>query len=346
MMMNALSASLAETGHDSRPEPGGSFSAEGKSTGTPERPLSIRVEPDVDFEETAKLAAAGFGAPAGSFKPNKLRWLYQDAFSKGSTVLSVYDRDTKVGQVVLIHQSVRLGGRLESAIALVDLFILKEFRSRQVMADLYGEVERFCKETSVRLILAVPNGNGARVNVRYLGLADFMKLDIRAGFCRPWRGRGVAISANLSEYGQSSALALFSRFLPSETAGLFWTPQSLWGRFQDTDGQFGVHASENLLLISSPRTSRGIAHTLFCAFFLKPGATVRRRDVAEVARAACALHRRPLFIYAGKNRDVPLPGLSIPERLRPSAMMVQIRDFQAAEQPSFDRFELLDFDFA
>lgn len=309
--------------------------------------LVVRQEHDISYEETATLAAAGFGMPPGSFDPVRLRWLYERAFSNGTTVLSLYAGDRKVGQVALLHQSVNIDGRLETAIALVDLFILKEFRSRDAMADLYGEVERFCRDTGVRFIIAVPNAKGAKVNVRYLRLADFLRLDIRAGFCRPWRGRRVGVSASLGKLGRPASLDLFAKFLPSEVSGLFWTPESLWERLQNSDASYGIHTTEDLLLISSPRTTRHVPHTLVCALMPRPGAHVGRQDVSSLARAACALHRRPLFVYAGVNRDVPLPGVTLPERLRPSAMMVQARDFAPGAAPvRFDRFELLDFDFA
>lgn len=309
--------------------------------------LVVRQEHDISYDATATMAAEGFGVAAGSFDPARLRWLYERAFSNGTTVLSLYAEDRKVGQVALLHQSVCVDGQLETAIALVDLFILKDFRSREAMADLYGEVERFCRDTPIRFILAVPNPKGAKVNIRYLRLADFLRLEIRGGVCRPWRGRGVAVSTSLERLGSSKALDLFGRFLPSEASGLFWTPETLWERLQNRAATYAVHATDSLMLISSPRTSRRLPHVLLCAMLPKPGTSVAAQDVRRLARAACAVHRRPIFVYAGINHDVPLPGVVLPDRFRPSPMVVQMRDFSGSEKPvHFSRFELLDFDFA
>jgi hypothetical protein len=42
-----------------------------------------------------------------------------------------------------------------------------------------------------------------------------------------------------------------------------------------------------------------------------------------------------------------LPGLRLPDRIRPSPMLLQLRDFKPGAKPvELDRFQLLDFDFA
>ena len=186
--------------------------------------LLIRHEPELDFEETAQLAAEGFGKPAGSFSAEKLRWLYDRAFSHGTTVLSAYAGDRKVGQVALVHQRVRVGGAPEQAIQLVDLFILKAFRSRAAIAGLYGEVERFCQANGVRFIVGVPNASGARVNIRYLTMTPFLRLDIRAGLGLPIGRRRGIVSADLERIGRDEAAALFARVLPISGNGVEWTP--------------------------------------------------------------------------------------------------------------------------
>ncbi len=88
-------------------------------------------------------------------------------------------------------------------------------------------------------------------------------------------------------------------------------------------------------------------HALICALLPRPGATVRRRDVAAATAAACRTQRRPLFVYAGLNDAVPLPGLLLPARLRPSPMVLQMRDLARGALPvRMQRFEAIDFDFA
>ncbi len=87
---------------------------------------------------------------------------------------------------------------------------------------------------------------------------------------------------------------------------------------------------------------------LAVAFLRATGTTPSKADVRAVTRAACALWKRPLFIYAGLNRTLPAtPGIRLPKRARPSPMLLQMRDFAPErEQLDFDRFQLIDFDFA
>lgn len=310
--------------------------------------LRVLEEPDVDFDETARLAAEGFGKPPGSFSAEKMRWLYSRAFSHGTTVLALRDEsDRKVGQIALVHQAIRLGAGKARAVALVDLFILKAFRSREAIGALYGEVERFCETQGIRFILGVPNESGARVNIRYLKMSPFLTFDLRAGVANPFNLRRNLVSADAARMGREELMALFSRFLPAAGDGLDWTPAGLCARLSDGSTRFGVHATETLLLISSPRVTRRVPHVLLCGFLARPGATVRPRDVGALVSAACALHRRPVYVYAGVNRAVPMPGWPLPARLRPSPLVLQIRDFAKDEGPaSFDRFDTLDFDFA
>ena len=68
---------------------------------------------------------------------------------------------------------------------------------------------------------------------------------------------------------------------------------------------------------------------------------------AELVRAACRFWHKPLFVYAGTNSRLPmLPGIALPAKLR-RPILVQLRDTTAdAPDVSFDRFQLIDFDFA
>jgi hypothetical protein len=65
-------------------------------------------------------------------------------------------------------------------------------------------------------------------------------------------------------------------------------------------------------------------------------------------RASCHLWKRPLFVYVGFNNAIAaIPGFSLPPWLRPSPMLLQLRDFQPEKpEPHLDRYQSLDFDFA
>jgi hypothetical protein len=249
--------------------------------------------------------------------------------------------------VVLVHQQLKIGAESTDVLALFDLFITKEYRSREAIASLYGAVETFCKAEGFRFIIGVPNESGARVNIRYLHLGPVRRLSIRVGLAIPRRSRAVIISQPFTTIRRAEAVTLFQKYLPPAGIGLQWTAESLWSRLSGGFAPYGVHATENVMLVSSIRNTRGLPHTLICGFFRKEAVSVSRTDVASITAAACLLHRRPLYLYAGCNDGVRVTGVEVPDAVRPSPLTVQWRDFAQPSIPlGLQRFELLDFDLA
>ncbi len=313
------------------------------------RPVDVEVRQEThrDYHATAALADAGFEFAPGHFRPEILRWLYETAFADGTTVLALWCGGRKVGQVALVHQSIVAAGRSEPAIALVDLFILKAHRSLASIAALYGAVQKSCKRDGIRFILAMPNGKAAGVNMRFLKLAEVARLDIRvgvAGLPRPWHR---VTSQNVADLDAERGCEILDGYCGGQGDGLLWTGARLWARLQKPGARYAIHAGRDGLLVSTPRTQGRMPHTMLCGFFVRPGKRLARGAVAALVSAACRHHRRPLFVYAGLNEAVPLPGVSLPERLRPSPMVLQLRDLAPeGTRLALSRFETLDFDFA
>jgi len=169
------------------------------------------------------------------------------------------------------------------------------------------------------------------------------------GVCLPRRSPQDLVSFRLDQTTRDRALSLFASFTGmSEENGLVWDAARLVERLDGVERQYGLHVLDDLLLISSPRMSRGISYTLLCGFLTRPGARVAPQSVRGVVRDACRLWRRPLFAYAGVNNKLPaLPGIVLPSSIRPSPLLLQLRDFKPHRKPlRLDRFQLLDFDFA
>ena len=143
------------------------------------------------------------------------------------------------------------------------------------------------------------------------------------------------------------AIGLLSAFVtPASENGLHWDAETLFDRMNDPTRDYAVHATADLLLISSSRTTRGIRHALLCGFFARPDAVVTSGAVRNLVRAACRFWKHPVFVYAGVNNRLPgLPGVALPARFRPP-ILVQIRDFDT-DRPELRlvRFQLIDSDF-
>jgi hypothetical protein len=310
--------------------------------------ITVSEESAVDFESTARIATEAFGSKDVVFSPPRMKWLYERGFGQGSAVVGAFDDGRKVGQIVLLHQKVCLDGEPVIATQLIDLFILQAYRSPTLVRRLYKEVERLCEAKNIRVVITLPNENSALLNARFLKLRPFLSVPARVGISlgRPSRAR-LKFSALVKAMPGDEAIERLSGFVtPVTENGPHWDAATLFDRISDPTCEYAIHATENLMLVSSSRKTRGISHALLCGFFARAGATVASGDIRTLIRAACHLWRHHVFVYAGLNKSLPhLPGLALPERLRPP-ILVQLRDSASTETgPRFDRFQLTDSDF-
>lgn len=309
--------------------------------------ITVSEENEVDFESTARIATEAFGSKEVVFSPVRMKWLYERGFGQGSAVVAAFDDGKKIGQIVLLHQKVYLDGAPVIATQLIDLFILKAYRSPVLVRRLYKEVERLCEAQNIRIILGLPNPISAPLNARLMGLQPFLLLPVRAGVSLGWvRSPRLQFSGPVKAFSKDEAIERLSGFVtPPGENGLHWDAATLFERISDPVYDYAVHATPDLLLISSPRKTRGISHTLLCGFLARPGATVAPGDIGTLVRAACRLWKHRLFVYAGLNKSLPhLPGFALAQRLRPP-ILVQLRDCATEAAPRFDRLQLTDSDF-
>lgn len=309
--------------------------------------ITVSEESAVDFESTAQIATEAFGLKHVKFSPQRMRWLYERGFGEGAAVVAAFDGDKKVGQIVLLHQKVHLDGAPVVATQLIDLFILQAYRSPVLVRRIYKEAERICEAKKVRVILGLPNPISAPLNARFMKVHPFLLLPTRIGVSLGWpRREHLRFSARIRTMPREQAIERLSAFAtPPGENGLSWDAATLCDRVSDPTCEYAVHATDNLLLVSSSRKTRGVSHALLCGFFARPGAEVTSSDVRTLIRTACHLWKHPVFVYAGINKRLPyLPGFALPERLRPP-ILVQFRDCDSDTDPTFDRFQLTDSDY-
>ena len=310
--------------------------------------ISVSEEGAVDFESTARIATEAFGSKDVVFSPPRMQWLYERGFGLGSAVVAAFDDGKKVGQIVMLHQNIYLDGAPVVATQLIDLFILKAYRSPTLVRSLYKEVDRLCEAKNIRIIVTLPNAISAPLNARLLKLRPFLSLPVRAGISLGWPSRAcLKFSGQLKDVSRDEAIERLSGFAtPPTENGPRWDAVTLFDRISDPTCAYAIHATENLLLVSSSRKTRGISHALLCGFLARPGASVTSGDIRTLIRAACHVWKHRVFVYAGLNRSLPsLPGFAVPERLR-QPILIQLRDAASPDaDPRFDRFQLIDSDF-
>jgi Acetyltransferase (GNAT) family len=310
--------------------------------------VTVLEEQTVDYELTARIATEAFAAENVHFSPDRIKWLYERSFGRGTTVLAAVDDGRKIGQIAMVGQTVCINGELAPAIQLVDLFILQAYRSAQLVRKLYQEVEQICAARGIRYLLALPNDKSVLLNARYLKLAPVLSMPIRAGLSLLWPAAKRVHSGLLKAMTRQDAIGLLSAFAcPATENGLCWNAESLLDRLNDPTRDYAVHVTDRLLLISAVRKTAGIPYVALCAFFARPQAEATETDVRQLVRAACRFWRKPLFVYSGTNSRLRrLPGIALPARLR-RPILVQLRDTsREAHDVRFDRFQLIDSDFA
>lgn len=310
--------------------------------------LTVACEQTIDYTATAELMTKAF-ALSEAVPPARLRWLYEKSFSSGTTVIALRDGDHKVGQIAMLRQALMMNGVRETAAQLVDLFIVPGHRGKAALRLLYDEVERQFIQQDIRFAIGMPNAKALGVNAYFFKLQPYRVLPFSVGVCIRAPGSREGTSLRFDVVDRDRILPLLAEFRTADRDdGLIWNEAILFDRLSRPDHHYGLHVVGNLLLISSRRRSRGIAHTLLCGFFVRPGGRASQGEMDEAVRAACRMWGYPVFVYVGTNDRLPAaPGIVLPERLRPSPMLVQLRDFRPERAPfRFDRYELIDFDYA
>lgn len=305
-------------------------------------------EPDIDYVATAQMMTLAF-AIAEPTPPERLEWLYNRSFSSGTTVIALRDGQRKVGQIAMVRQTLQLNGERETAAQLVDLFIIPGYRGKQSLRLLYDEVGREFVEQKIRFAIGMPNAKALGVNAHFFQLQPYLTLPFSVGTSLSRRASSGGLSFQFDPLDRNHLLPLLAEFGTTDTDnGLVWDEIRLFDRLSRPAKKYGIHVFGNLLLISSPRRSRGIDHTLLCGFLVRSGHRASRAERDSAVRAACLMWGHRLFVYVGINDKLPgLPGMVLPQQIRPSPMLVQLRDFRPDKAAlRLDRYELIDFDYA
>ncbi len=306
-------------------------------------------EDDIDFDATAALGTLAFEKPTVVLTGDHLRWFYEKSYSQGATVIGLTDDGVKVGQIAMVKQLVMIDGKPEEAAQLVDLFIEKSHRGKRALSLLYEEVGKQFDAQKIRFAFGMPNAKAVRVNEHFFQLKPCLALKVRIGVAMPFTTGRLQHSITVDDAKRALIMALADRYkTPDDENGLKWDGARLFNRLSARKFQYGIHATENLLLISSPRQTRGVKYTLLCGFLRNASGGVLRSDITAVVSAACSMWGRYVFIYAGHYKALPsLPGLPFPKRTHRSPMLLQVRDFFPDRSKfDIDRFQLIDFDFA
>ena len=311
--------------------------------------LTVIVDTQINYVNTAKLANKSFGQGSDYFSESYLKWKYEIAFGGRTSVVAVMYEGQKIGQAAILWHGINFGSNLHGCAQLVDLFVVPEYRSISVVRQIYGKLNELLNEQSDHVVITTPNPKSALLNTRFLKLKIGEELDTRIGLAMPSQIKRTVQSLWVKTNQRCESVDFMQGIVGAgKIFEVSWTPESMADRLSDNRYQYAIHKCGPLLAITSSRTFKGIPLILICGLFTRDSSACRRSHLHEILSAAAILHRRLLYLYVGINRTIPnLPGISLPTRLRPSQMLLQVREGATEqEQIRFSRFEAIDFDFA
>lgn len=311
--------------------------------------IIVLVETTTNYQKTAMLANNSFESRAKHFSEHNLKWMYEVAFGGQTSVVAATYEGQKIGQAVILWHDLKLNGKKRGCAQLVDLFVVPEYRSFSVVRKIYRKLNELLGEQSDRFVLTTPNPKSARLNARFLKLRPGGMLDIRLGLTIPSPTNRTTQSLWVESEHKSRVIKFMQGYMSTKNSvEVCWTPKSLADRLSNANSQYAIHKNGPLLAITTSRVFKGMPLILICGTFVIDTESLSKSHLRKILSAAAVLHRRPLFLYVGINHLIPaMPGISLPNILRPSQMSLQIREGTTAQdQISFDRFEAIDFDFA
>jgi hypothetical protein len=125
-----------------------------------------------------------------------------------------------------------------------------------------------------------------------------------------------------------------------------YTPEYLRWRLATPHSSFVVHASEELVGVSTADRRLGVRAAVILKLLPRDGRSGPLR-AEPIVSAACRFHRAPYAVYAGFNAHVTVRGFRPPRRLQPSPLHLILRSLSPdidQDALSVDTFEFLDMD--
>ena len=234
------------------------------------------------------------------------------------------------------------------ATQLIDLFILKAYRSPVLVRRLYKEVERLCEAKNIRVILCLPEFHFGPAQRTAYGTAA---ISFAAGARRhqPWLAAPSTLDVfrPIKALSRDEAVERRAGFgTPLGENGLHWDAAMLFDRISDPTCHGRSHTPHLTCSVHCTREKRAASTMCCCAASSrgrKPRGRLKRHPHIDPRRLP-SLEASHLRLRRPQQEPANLPGLALPERLRPP-ILVQLRDCATETPPRLDRFQLTDSDF-
>ena len=271
--------------------------------------------------------------------PAYLKWLYADGPDGEAIAANLDDDAGRAGHYVIVPCTLRERGRDVAAALSLNTAVHERARGGGVFTRLAQAAYADAAARGVEVVVGVANANSTPGFTRRL---EFDLLGpLPAQVLLPTPGRRAPIADGLPDDARLAPLLDAAADAGEATAR--WRPETLRWRLAAPRAGYAVHDGGDWVAVTTvDRSSRVPVAVLLAVLASRP---LSGAESSALVRRACARHRAPLALHVGHNDRLPLRGLPLPERLRPSPLnLIHRRLTGDGGPPAFARFEFLDFD--
>ncbi len=282
--------------------------------------------------------------------PDYLEWLY-DRNPEGGGIYEGVDEDgRRMAHYALIPQRWRNAGGPAFVCFSLNAVTRSGAQRKGYFVQIGHRIYEQARVQGAKGILAVPNEKSTPGALKYLGYRFLGPLPVRVlpplGSAKGFESRAVSDDWLASDEFSALAAGVDQHAASGWTQA--WTPEQLRWRLGQPRGDYAVHVSDDLLVVSVEHRFLGLPFAVILKFLprrrLADGETVSSRGAIA---AACRYHRAPAAVYAGFNAHVRVRGVRPPRRLQPAPLNLLFRslsDEVPQETFTLDTYEFLDFD--
>ncbi len=303
-----------------------------------------------DWADAARLLKQIMG-DARFDDPGYLNWLYNECPVGRTVGVNIRDDDGVLyAHGAAIPQELRNADGPSKFVVIVNVAVLSSHRGANTFAEQILAHVPYVLEQGCIGGYGVTNERSTVPSVSLDGLGGTLVGTVPIKVCvptRPW-ARGVESHDVTPEFLESKHFDELASELDDHPATEWvqrWTPDLLRWRLRRPDARYALHASGNVVAISSRSTARGVPVATLLKL-LPRGGSRGPLPSRELVNAACRHHRAPLAVYGGFNAHVPVTGLTVPRDRLPSPLNVVFLTLSDLDPAAFrfETFELLDFD--
>lgn len=283
--------------------------------------------------------------------PGYLNWHYNESPVGVAIAVDLKDEHGIVfGHGAAIPQEFRDGERDTRFVQIVNIARLDERAGENLFASELLKYVPYVLEQGVTGGFGVTNAKSTSPAISLDGLGATLVCSLPVKILLPsplWR-KGVESYDVTPEFLESKTFVELCTDLDAHPADAFtqrWSLDQLRWRLSRPNTKYAIHASNNVVAITSKAKAKGLPIVLLMKMIPRFGSRGPLPAEALVT-AACRHHRAPVAMYVGFNAHLPMRGVTVPRRILPAPLNLLFLTLSDIDQATFrfDTFEFLDFD--